>query len=161
MKELEVKAATDDDNFDVPVEGDDMADPTLKRSGAPLTHSASVPVEQNPKPRMTAVGLGLPAVSTVAVAFPLSGLVQRFLGAQTQELSAASSSLWTRLYNLVDTSEIIWQNEARGGVAVMKCSENIVVKMVPNFEDYTEYTIQWNTLNSMLQISRYPGLWVC
>ena len=97
-------------------------------------------MEQNPMSRMTAAGLGLSSVGTVAVVFPLSESVQRLLDAQTQELSAASFSLWTRLYNLIDASEIIWQNGARGGVAVMKCSENVVVKMVPNFEDYTEYT---------------------
>lgn len=55
-------------------------------------------------------------------------------------MSALSPSLWTKLYNLIDASEIIWQNGSRGGVAVIKCSSDIVVKIVPNFEDFTEYT---------------------
>lgn len=115
-------------------------DATSVEDGAPATGTAAVPLEQDSESRTTAAGLGLPSVGSATVIFPLSEPVQGLLGAQAQEPSAASSTLWTRLYSLIDASEIIWQNGARGGVAVMKCSENIVIKMVPNFEDFTEYT---------------------
>ncbi|CAF9934667.1 MAG: hypothetical protein ALECFALPRED_006055 [Alectoria fallacina] len=107
---------------------------------ATVADAARVPVEQTPEVRTTAAGLGLLSLSTAAIVFPLSEPVQGLLGVHAHELSAASPSLWNKLYNLIDASEIIWQNGPNGGVAVLKCSADIVVKMVPNFEDYTEYT---------------------
>ena len=92
LTQAESKAAKDVDN-DVPAEEDNTADPNPRRTGAPIIHTASVPLEQNRKSRTTAAELGTPSVGTVAVAFPLSESVQRLLDAQTQKLSAASSSL--------------------------------------------------------------------
>ena len=78
--------------------------------------------------------------STATVVIPLSEAVQHLLGAQTHELSVESSSLWSKLQRIIDASEVIWTNGLNGGVTVMKCSSDTVVKMIPNFEDFTEYT---------------------
>ena len=98
------------------------------------------PLAQDLTNHTMAVSLGLLPVSTAIVKFPLSEAVQRLLGTQTHELSEESSSLWSKLYRTIDASEVIWRNGTSGGVAVMKCSSDTVVKMIPNFEDFTEYT---------------------
>lgn len=108
--------------------------------GAPVTDIAKAPKEPNSELRSTAAGLGLSSDSTAAVVFPLSPPVQGLLGASAEELSVASSSLWNKLYNLIDIGRIIWQNGPRGGVTVIRCVADVVVKIVPNFVDYTEYT---------------------
>ena len=84
--------------------------------------------------------MGLPIVSTAAVVFALSDSLRGLPGIQAHYLSTASPYLWTELYNLINASEIIWKNGHRGGVAVLKCSADVLMKMVPNFEDFTEYT---------------------
>ena len=86
------------------------------------------------------MGLGLSSTTSATVVFPLSETVKQLLGAQTHELGADSTSLWTKVYSSIDASEIIWKNESSGGVAVMKCNSHVVIKMIPNFEDFTEYT---------------------
>lgn len=136
----ELEAAANVTNLNVLVERDCTTEDTSEHNGAVVRDTARVPVEQTSELRSTAAGLGLLSVSTAVVVFPLSESVQDLLGAHAGELSSSSQSLWIKLYNLVDTGEIVWQNGPRGGVAVIKCSSDTVVKIVPNFEDYTEYT---------------------
>lgn len=99
-----------------------------------------IPLEQGSKTETIAASLGLCSASTAAVVFPLAEVVQRLLRAQTHEMSTESSSLWTKLYKTIDTGEVVWQSELSGGAAVVKCDSDIVVKIIPNFEDFTEYT---------------------
>ena len=72
----------------------------------------------------------------------MSNSVQDLLGANTHDIkiSPFHQSLSINLRSLIETSEIIWQSKACPGHAVIKCSANVVVKIVPNQEDYTEYT---------------------
>ena len=99
-----------------------------------------VPSAKDSMTNTTAASLGLSSASTAAVVFPLSEPVQQLLGAQTHMLGVESSSLWSKLYGVIDASEVIWRNGLSGGVAVIKCSSDTVVKMIPKFEDFTEYT---------------------
>ena len=105
----------------------------------PVAAAREVPLAQDSKTNTTAADLGLSSASTAVVVFPLSETVQELLGAETHELSVESSSLWSKLYRTIDASEVIWRNGLSGGVAVMKCNSDTVVKMIPNFEDFTEY----------------------
>ena len=116
--------------------------------GASSSSNKTVPQDENGTTERTsevdnaalAASLLLSPASTAPVKFPLSEAVQRLLGTQLHELSEESSSLWSKLYRTIDASEVIWRNGISGGVAVMKCSSDTVVKMIPNFEDFTEYT---------------------
>ena len=135
-----MKGASKIDGSDVLVEKDGTARKAPETDDAATADTVGVPLEQVSELSNTAAGLGLCPDSTVAVIFPLSEQVQWLLGTQTHELSAESTSLWTKLYKIIDDGDVIWQNGPRGGVAVIKCSADIVVKMVPNYEDYTEYT---------------------
>ena len=113
---------------------------TSPKVDAENADTAEVLLGQDANDGVIAAGLGLPSVGSATVVFPLSERVQGLLQAQAPEMSIQSPSLWTKLYQLIDTGEIIWQNGPRGGVSVLKCSADIVVKMIPNFEDFTEYT---------------------
>ena len=110
-------------------------------NGPALDDAARNTVGQTSEIKTITTELGLPSANSIAVVFPLSEVLQRLLGVQDSELNAASESLWAKLCNLIDAGELIWpKNNERGGVSVVKCSEDAVVKIVPNFEDYTEYT---------------------
>ena len=116
-------------------------DATPENNGSAVATTARITVAQTAEAKTITSDLGLPFVSKISVVFPLSEIVQQLLGVQESELCAASASLWTKLCSLINTGELIWpKNEERGGVSVIKCSEDAVVKIVPNFEDYTEYT---------------------
>ena len=52
------------------------------------------------------------------------------------------------LQKAIAASELIWQCTACSGHAVVKCSSTIVLKIVPQVEDFTEY-------NSMLYLARH------
>ena len=108
-------------------------DAILENNGTAVGHTAEA--------KNITADLGLPSANSIAVVFPLSEVLQRLLGVQESELSEASASLWIKLCSLINTGELIWpKNEERGGVSVVKFSKDAVVKIVPNFEDYTEYT---------------------
>lgn len=132
--------ASKTDGSIVRVEKDGTAGKSPETDDAATVETAMVPLEQVSEINSTAARLGLCSDSTVTVVFPLSEQIQRLLGAQTHELSAKSTSLWTKLYEIIDDGDVIWPNEPCGGVAVIKCSADIVVKMIPNYHDYTEYT---------------------
>ena len=128
-----------------PIGGNYVINAMPENNGTAVADAARVTVGQTSEVKTITARLGLPSASSIAVVFPLSEVLQRLLGVQESGLSAASASLWTKFCSLIDTGEIIWpQNEEPGGVAgrvaVVKCSEDAVVKIVPNFEDYTEYT---------------------
>lgn len=110
--------------------------------------TGGIPLEQGSKADTIAASLGSSSASTAAVVFLLAKVVQRLLRAQTHEMRAESSSLWTKLYETIDAGEVIWQNELSRRVAIVKCDSDIVVRMIPNFEDFTEYTtlqhIRWH-----------------
>ena len=116
-----------------------------ENNGTAVADAARITVRQTTEAKTITAKLRLPSASSVSVVFPLSEVIQRLLGIQKRELSAASSSLWTKLCSLIDAGELIWpqyeeRDEIAGGVAVVKCSEDSVIKIVPKFEDYTEYT---------------------
>lgn len=117
-----------------------MTGPTPEKDDATLAEAKVFVKEVDSSVDTTTARLGLPSASTVTVAFPLSEQVQGLLGAQADELSAESSSLRAKLHKFIDASQVIWQNGPKGGVAVIRCTADTIVKIVPNFEDYTEYT---------------------
>lgn len=139
MAIVEIKTTLSTDNSTVPVEPNGTNGETSALDDK-VAGPGGVLLEHNSKVETIAAGVGLSSASTAVVVFSLAKAVQRLLRIQTYEISAKSSSLWTKLYNTIDDGEVIWQNELSGGVAVVKCDSDIVVKMIPNFEDFTEYT---------------------
>ncbi|KAI4167669.1 MAG: hypothetical protein LQ343_007023 [Gyalolechia ehrenbergii] len=81
------------------------------------------------------------SIGTTAVTFALSESVQTLLGVHTDGVKdLCSQSMSINLSKVIKASEIIWQSEACRGHAVVKCSSDIVLKIVPDPEDHTEYT---------------------
>lgn len=80
------------------------------------------------------------SVGKVTVVFPLSESVQDLLGISTHDVTTQSLSLSSKLTTTIESSQILWQSKACYGHAVVKCSADIVAKIVPCLEDYTEYT---------------------
>ncbi len=100
----------------------------------------SAPTEQDPTINHHTNGLAS-SIGIATVVFPLSESVQTLLGVHAHTISNGhSQSLSTNLNNIIKISEIIWQSKACCGHTVVKCSANIVAKIVPSLEDYTEYT---------------------
>ena len=141
VTKAEMKGASSTDNSKAAVEQIRTARETSVMDNV-IGDNRGVLLEQDSKikTRTIAAGLGLSSASTAAVVFPLAEAVQRLLRAEPQEMSADSSSLWAKLYQTIDASEVIWQNEIGGGVAVFHCGSGVALKMIPNFEDFTEYT---------------------
>ena len=80
------------------------------------------------------------SIDIATVVFPLSKSVQTLLRVHAHDISNEQpQSLSVNLSNIIKISEIIWQSKACCGHAVVKCSANIVAKIVLSFEDYTEY----------------------
>ncbi len=81
------------------------------------------------------------SIGIATVVFPLSESVQTLLEIHAHTISNGhSQSLSTNLNNIIKISEIIWQFKACCGHTVVKCSANIVAKIVLSLENYTEYT---------------------
>lgn len=139
LTDTELERASNNSNRTVPHEKNENAGKTSEIDNS-VAGLGGVPSAQASKTRTTAGDLGLSPASTAVVVHPLSDAVQELLGAQTHEMSAESPSLWSKLYETIDASEIFWGNGLSGGVVVMKCTSDMVVKMIPNFEDFTEYT---------------------
>ena len=141
VDKTELDAATEPGNFDVLAKDNGTIELTSENDeAAGVADAPEVPLEKDPDVKITAARLGLPSFSNACAAFPLSEPVQKLLGAQSHELTGESPSLWSKLCKIIDASEIIWQNGRFGGVAVLKCSADVAVKIIPNFEDFTEYT---------------------
>jgi len=79
-------------------------------------------------------------MGVTTVVFPLSESVQELLGVNSHDITMQSQSLSINLATTIESSQIIWQSKACCGHAVVRCSTDIVAKIVPNLEDYTEYT---------------------
>lgn len=81
------------------------------------------------------------SIGATTVVFPLSESVQHLLGVHTHDISTLQpQSLSTNLRDIIESGQVIWQSKACCGHAVIKCTTSIVVKIVPNLDDYTEYT---------------------
>jgi len=79
------------------------------------------------------------SIGATTVVSPLSDSVQILLGVHTHS-TMQPQSLSINLRNTIESSQVIWQSKACCGHAVVKCTTRIVVKIVPNFDDHTEYT---------------------
>ncbi|KAL9129206.1 MAG: hypothetical protein Q9217_002275 [Psora testacea] len=81
------------------------------------------------------------SIGTTVVTFALSESVQHLLGVHTNGVKdSCFQSLSGKLSDVIKASELIWRSEVCRGQAVIKCSSDIVLKIVPNLEDHTEYT---------------------
>lgn len=100
------------------------------------------------------------SIGTTAVTFALSELVQTLLGVYTDSVKDLySQSLSINLSKVIKASETIWQSEACCRYAVIKCSLDIVLKIVPDPEDYTEYTsMQYLAQNAAHATIRKTGV---
>lgn len=73
--------------------------------------------------------------------FPLSESVRDLLQVGTHDKRVIQPQfLSIKLSNMIESSEVIWKSETCSGCAVIRCSEKIVAKIVPEINDYTEYT---------------------
>lgn len=77
---------------------------------------------------------------TVHILFPLSQAVLRLLEYAPKIPEPLPNSLSQRLFELMQTSEVLWKAPFARHKMVLKCAADIVVKMVRNIDDYTEYT---------------------
>ena len=80
------------------------------------------------------------SLGVTSVVFPLSESVQDLLGVSIHNITTQSPSLSINLATTIKSSQIIWQSKACYGHAVVRCSADIVAKIVPSLDDYTEYT---------------------
>ena len=139
LTKAETKTTLSIDNSTLPVEPNGTSGETSAMDDK-VCGTGEVPLEQDLKAETIAAGLGVTSASTAIDVFPLAKAIQRLFRAQMHEMSAESSSLWTKLYETIDAGEVIWQNELSRRVAIVKCDSDIVDKMIPNCEDFTEYT---------------------
>ncbi len=80
------------------------------------------------------------SIDIATIVFSLSESVQTLLETHAHNISnEQSQSLSINLSNIIKISEIIWQFKACCDHAIVKCSANIVAKIVLSFENYTEY----------------------
>ena len=77
---------------------------------------------------------------TVHILFPLSQDVLELLGYAPQIPEPLPKNLSRRLFDLLQTSEVLWKGPFADHKMVVKCAADIVVKMVQHIDDYTEYT---------------------
>ena len=93
------------------------------------------------------------SIGVTTVVFPLSESVQHLLGVHTDDISTLQpQSLLTNLRDIIESGQVIWQSKACCGHAVIKCTASIIVKIVPNLDDYTEYTSMQYCCNIALPI---------
>ncbi|KAL8838835.1 MAG: hypothetical protein Q9170_001990 [Blastenia crenularia] len=78
------------------------------------------------------------SINSAEIIFPLSQSVETLLRTHTVDISTFHLSM--SLSTAIESSEIIWQSKACQGHLVVKCNSEIVVKIVPNLDDHTEYT---------------------
>ncbi|KAL9101750.1 MAG: hypothetical protein Q9163_003026 [Psora crenata] len=81
------------------------------------------------------------SIGTIAVTFALSDSVQHLLGVRTSGVeNSCVQSLSSNLSKVIKASELIWRSEVCSRYAVIKCSSDVVLKIVPAPEEHTEYT---------------------
>jgi hypothetical protein len=76
----------------------------------------------------------------VEIIFPLSDAVAKLLESVSQTAADSPVGLSQQLYEVLQSSEILWKAPFARQKGVFKCSAEIVVKAVRNMEHYTEYT---------------------
>ena len=76
----------------------------------------------------------------VEILFPLSDAVAKLLEPVSQTAMDSPVGLSQRLFEVLQSSEILWKAPFARQKGVFKCSAEIVVKAVRNMENYTEYT---------------------
>ncbi|KAL8928049.1 MAG: hypothetical protein Q9172_001104 [Xanthocarpia lactea] len=74
------------------------------------------------------------------IIFPLSETVYDLLKTKLGEDERTSYSLLTSLPRVVQSGQVLWQSGTCRQNAVVKCNSEIVVKIIPNMQDYTEFT---------------------
>lgn len=74
-----------------------------------------------------------------SVVFPLSDSVQEILEISTS-VEQCPRHTARAIHNLTKRSPTIWQSQACRKHAVFRCNNNVIVKVVPDLKDYTEYT---------------------
>ncbi len=80
------------------------------------------------------------SIDIATIMFSLSESVQTFLEIHAHIISNEhSQSLLINLNNIIKISEIIWQFKTCCDHTIIKCSANIVAKIVLSLENYTEY----------------------
>ncbi|KAJ6109646.1 hypothetical protein N7486_001881 [Penicillium sp. IBT 16267x] len=76
----------------------------------------------------------------IEILFPLSDAVTELLESVSQTAEGSPVGLSQKLFEVLQSSEILWKAPFARQKGVFKCSAEIVVKAVRNMEHYTEYT---------------------
>ncbi|CAG8088628.1 unnamed protein product [Penicillium nalgiovense] len=76
----------------------------------------------------------------VEIVFPLSDAVAKLIEPMSQTAEGSPVGLSQRLFEVLQSSEILWKAPFARQKGVFKCSAEIVVKAVRNMEHFTEYT---------------------
>ncbi|KAJ5106000.1 hypothetical protein NUU61_003347 [Penicillium alfredii] len=76
----------------------------------------------------------------VEIIFPFSPAVSTLLDTVSETVNPLPQGLSQRLYELLRRSETVWKAPFANQKGVYICSPDIVVKVVSNLEDATEYT---------------------
>ncbi|KAL8858216.1 MAG: hypothetical protein Q9178_005228 [Gyalolechia marmorata] len=86
------------------------------------------------------------------IIFPLSETVHHLLGTKSGEDVRTSCNLLTSLSRVVQSGQVLWQSETCRNNAVVKCNSEVVVKIVPDMQDYTEFSTLQYIANNMREI---------
>ena len=73
------------------------------------------------------------SVRDVTIVHPLSCEVENLFDTKID------TDLSTQLRQIIANGEVLWRSSGCSGHAVVKCDSDVVVKIVPRLEDYTEY----------------------
>ena len=104
------------------------------------------------------------------IIFPLSKTVNDLLETKLGEDERTSCNLSPSLSRVVRSGQVLWQSETCRANAVVKCNSEIVVKIIPNMQDYTEFTtLQYIANNTgdvptrqcRLALSKWVGSHTC
>ncbi|KAJ5570941.1 hypothetical protein N7535_004601 [Penicillium sp. DV-2018c] len=76
----------------------------------------------------------------VEIVFPLSDAVVKLIEPESQTAGNLQLGLSQKLFEVLQSSEVIWKAPFPRQKGVFKCSAEIVVKAIRNMEHYTEYT---------------------
>ncbi|KAJ5685141.1 hypothetical protein N7536_007760 [Penicillium majusculum] len=99
----------------------------------------------------------------VEIVFPLSNAVAKLLEPVSQTAEGLPVGLSQKLFEVLKSSEVLWEAPFWRAKGVFKCSAEIVVKAVRNMEHYTEYTaLQYLDRNkSNIPVPKPLGLDLC
>lgn len=90
----------------------------------------------------TSISLEIPASveHLPKIVFPLSDVVNNLLKVSSVWDERNSREVPELLAKVVQQGQVLWRSPTCADNVVVKCSSEIVVKIVPNIDDYTEYT---------------------